>query len=62
MGQTLNILNGRADGNSFEFTEKMDSPMGSMEFFFKGEVDGDKIKGTFKSSMGTTPFEGTRIG
>jgi hypothetical protein len=61
MGQTLEILNGKVNGNSFNFIEKMESPMGATEFTFKGTVDGDKISGEFVSQMGTTPFEGTRI-
>ena len=62
MGQTLQILDGKITGNAFEFKEKMESSMGSMEFSFSGTVDGDKITGAFKSQMGTTPFEGTRVG
>lgn len=61
MGQTLQIQNGKIDGNSFEFTEKMESPMGASEFTFKGTFDGDKISGTISTQMGPMPFEGSRV-
>ncbi|NLL40020.1 MAG: hypothetical protein GX254_10605 [Clostridiales bacterium] len=62
MGQTLTIQDGKIDGNSFEFKEKMDSPMGATEFTFKGTFDGDNISGNIITQMGTTPFKGSRIG
>jgi hypothetical protein len=61
MGQTLVIQNGKVSEDSFDFTEKMESPMGATEFTFKGTYTADKISGTMHSSMGTTPFEGTRV-
>lgn len=62
MGQVLQIQNGKVDGNNFEFTEVMESPMGKTDFFFKGTVDGDKISGVIETSMGPpTSFTGTRI-
>ena len=60
--QTLKIENGKITGNSFTFTEKMESPMGTTEFRFEGKVEGDKISGTIYSTMGPVKFEGTRIG
>jgi hypothetical protein len=62
MGQTLQILDGKVSGNSFEFKEKMESPQGASEFSFKGSVDGDKITGSIQSPMGPMPFEGSRVG
>ncbi len=62
MGQTLQILNGTVTDSTFKFTEKMESQMGAMEFTFSGTYEGDKIAGSFVSQMGTTPFEGRRIG
>lgn len=62
MGQTLTIQNGKVTDDSFEFTEKMESQMGSMEFTFKGTYEGDKISGSMKSQMGDTPFEGNNVG
>ena len=61
MGQTLTIQDGKIDGNSFEFKEKMDSPMGASDFTFKGTIDGDQISGNIITQMGTTPFKGGRV-
>ena len=62
MGQVLTIQNGKISGNTFEFKEKMDSPMGASEFTFKGTFDGDKISGNIITQMGTMSFTGKRVG
>ncbi len=50
----------KTDGNSFDFDAKIQSQMGEMELTFKGVVEGDNIKGTIGTQMGSLSFSGTR--
>lgn len=60
-GETVPIDGGKVNGNIFEHTMRMKTPMGRSKVKVNGIVDGDKISGTFKLLIGTMPFEGTRI-
>ena len=50
----------KIDGNNFEFTVTVNSPMGEMQLQYSGDVDGDKLNGTLETPMGPAPFSGSR--
>jgi hypothetical protein len=60
MGNTAKFLNGRADGDAFEFGIEAKTPMGPMKITVKGTVGEDKVSGSFITSFGQMPFEGGR--
>ncbi len=61
MGSTIGIHDGKVSGDSFEFEVEVDTPMGKMKITVKGAVDGARIFGSFVTTFGQMPFEGTRI-
>lgn len=60
-GETVELLDGIADGNNFQFKVKQKTPIGRLSISFKGTVEGDKISGKAKTPFGPAPFEGTRV-
>ena len=60
LGATLEIENGKVNGNDFEYTMKYKTPIGTTKTTVTGSVDGDKISGIFKALMMTMHFSGTR--
>jgi len=50
----------KIDGNNFDITMDMESPMGEMEISLEGTVDGDNISGTTGTPMGELEFTGQR--
>jgi hypothetical protein len=60
-GETVELLEGVANGNEFQFKVKQKTPIGRLSITFKGTVDGDKISGKAKTPFGPAPFEGTRV-
>jgi hypothetical protein len=59
-GQSTDIFDGKASGNSVSFKASIKSPM-PLTLEFSGSVDGDKISGTVSASgAGSWPFAGTR--
>jgi hypothetical protein len=61
MGSTVGIHNGTVSGDSFEFSVEIHTPMGRMKIAVRGAVDGDRVSGSFKTTFGQMPFEGTRV-
>ncbi|MDF2538395.1 MAG: hypothetical protein K0S76_1416 [Herbinix sp.] len=56
----LTILNGKANGNEYEFTVHIKGPIGMLKIVVKGRVDGDKITGSSKIAFGNITMEGVR--
>ena len=60
-GETVELQEGTANGNEFQFFVKQKTPIGRIKVTFKGKVDGDTISGKAKTPFGPAPFEGTRV-
>lgn len=60
-GETVTVDGGKVNGDNFEHTMYMKTPVGKSKVKVKGTVEGDKISGTFKLLIGSMPFEGTRV-
>lgn len=60
-GETVDIYDGKVDGNDFSLLFKMKTPMGNLKIKVTGKVDGDNISGVFKYILGTMKFEGKRV-
>ncbi len=56
------ILEGKVEGNDFEFTVNTKTPMGTMKVVYKGKMDGDTMSGmtTTKPVGIKTPFTAKR--
>ena len=54
------LTDGKVNGNTLEWTENANSPLGPVELKVKATVDGDKISGEAVSPFGPMPFEGSR--
>lgn len=61
LGNSAEVENGKVDGNSFEHSMKMQSPMGKLKTNVTGTVDGDSISGKMKMLIGNMTYAGTRI-
>lgn len=61
MGQEAVIEGGSVNGNKISFTVKVKGPIGKMKFKVNAEVDGDRISGTSKATMGSMSFSGSRV-
>lgn len=58
---SMEITDGKVDGNTLSWTSKMTSPM-PMTLECTATVDGDSISGTVKAGMfGSFPMTGSRI-
>ena len=61
-GPGLNIYEGSADGDSFNFKADFPVPgMGSFTFTLTGSVEGDSMSGMAKMALGECKFEAERI-
>jgi hypothetical protein len=60
-GETVELMDGAANGNEFQFKVKQQTPMGKLTVTFTGTVDGDAISGKVKTPLGPMPFEGKRV-
>ena len=58
-GNSTNIYDGKAGGNSVAWKADIRSPM-PLTLEFSGAVDGDRISGTVSAAVGSWPFTGTR--
>jgi hypothetical protein len=59
-GASVNITDGKVDGNNVFWKIAITSPM-PMTLEFTGAVDGDNLNGSAKAGMfGSFPFTGTR--
>ena len=57
---SMELQNGKIDGNDLSWSAKMTSPM-PMTLEFRASVDGDAISGTVKlGAFGNATFEGAR--
>jgi hypothetical protein len=57
---SMELQNGKIDGNDLSWSAKMTSPM-PMTLEFRASVDGDAISGTVKlGAFGNATFEGRR--
>lgn len=50
----------KIDGSNISFSAKVPTPMGSFPVSFDATAQGNEIKGTYKTMMGSTEFTGTR--
>lgn len=58
---TLDLAEGKIEGDALSWTANMTSPM-PMKLEFSAKVDGDSISGSVKlGGFGNASFEGTRI-
>jgi hypothetical protein len=67
-GSIINAMNSNAefaggdlDGDTFIFTVRMNSPIGSLKSTLSGKVDGNSIAGIAKIMFGSAPFSGARV-
>lgn len=60
-GAVSDVTEGTFDGTAFAYKLAVATPFGEMVNEFAGTVEGDKIVGTAKNMMGTSPIEGVRI-
>ena len=58
---TVNFNGGKVEGSSFSFAVTMIKFFKKIDFSGCGKVDGDKISGEVRSSLGKTSFAGVRI-
>jgi len=59
-GNSMEIANGKVDGNNVSWSVNITQPM-PITLEFSGTVDGDKISGNAKAgAFGSFPFSGTR--
>lgn len=59
--RTVEIQDGKIDGNNFSFKTSMSTPNGDFKTAYSGTIEGDKLKGTAEREGGQTrPFEATR--
>ena len=54
-------VSGRVNSNQVEWRDKPNTPLGPMDVTFKGKVEGDRISGKAETSVGSFPFECTRL-
>ncbi len=56
--RTIDIQNGKIDGNKFSFVAVMSTPNGDFKTTYSGTVEGDTLKGTAEREGGQPrPFE-----
>ena len=59
-GNTVDIANGKVDGDTVTWSISITSPM-PMTLEFNGKLDGDSLNGSVKAgSFGSFPFTGKR--
>ncbi|WP_283609210.1 hypothetical protein [Faecalispora anaeroviscerum] len=61
MGNTSYFKNGKASGNSFEFSGILNTGLLYLRYTAKGIVNGNKLKATVATSYGTFQIFGTQI-
>ncbi|HWQ79715.1 MAG TPA: hypothetical protein VN381_12895 [Anaerovoracaceae bacterium] len=61
MGTTVELKNGKAHGDNFEYEIEMKGPVGKMKATVSGAIDGENISGVLKTLLGSTNFEGAKI-
>ena len=54
-------VSGSINGNQVEWRDKPNTPLGPMDVTFKGKVESDRISGKAETSVGSFPFECTRV-
>jgi hypothetical protein len=58
---SMDVKDGKVDGNNFSFTTTMSTPNGDFKMTYKGTVDGDAMKGTVeREGAEPRPFEAKR--
>ena len=61
MGTKVELIRGSVNGNEFEGDATAKAPMGKIKMKLTGTIDGDKIKGEIKPSIGSkSTFEGAK--
>ncbi len=56
--RTMDIKDGKIDGNKFSFVTEMSTPNGDFKMTYEGTVEGDTLKGTSSREGGNPrPFE-----
>lgn len=59
--RTVEIKDGKIDGNKFSFTTVMSTPNGDFKVVYEGTVEGDTLKGTSaREGAQSRPFEAKR--
>jgi hypothetical protein len=59
--RTIEIKDGKVEGNKFSFTTTMSTPNGDFKTVYQGTVEGDTLKGTAAREGGQDrPFEAKR--
>ncbi len=62
--RTMEIQEGKIEGNKFSFKTVMETPNGTMTSVYEGTVEGDVLKGTSRREGGQgqgRPFEAKRV-
>ena len=60
-GNSIEITNGKVDGDSFTFQVMAPTPMGDLKGTATGKVEGDDISGELKLPLGKMTVTGKRI-
>ena len=58
---TINFNSGKVEGGSFSFVTTINKFFKNIEISGRGEVDGNRISGEVKTSMGNSCFSGIRV-
>ena len=60
-GMTVDVQDGRVNGDSFTGAVEADTPLGHKKASVKGSVAGDTISGELKAGLLKAKFTGTRV-
>lgn len=61
--RTMDVKDGKLDGNKFSFTTMMQTPNGDFKTTYTGTVEGDSLKGQAEreGGQGPRPFEAKKL-
>jgi hypothetical protein len=60
-GETVDLLEGKADGTEFQFKVKQKTPVGRLKVTFVGSLEGDVVSGHVKTPLGKVQFHGKKV-
>ena len=60
-GETVDLLDGRANGNEFQFKVKQKTPVGRLKVTFIGSLEGVAVSGHVKTPLGKAQFNGKKV-
>jgi hypothetical protein len=60
-GETVDLMDGKANGNEFQFKVKQKTPVGRLKVTFIGSLEGHAVSGHVKTPFGKVQFEGKKV-